>query len=34
MEDSSQVTLQFFETFKNCMALLWRELVVTIILYV
>ena len=32
MEDSSQVTWQFFETFRNCMTLLWREQVVVIII--
>ena len=32
MEDLSQVTEQFFETSKNCMALLWRGHVVVIII--
>ena len=32
MEDSSQVTWQFFETSKNCMTLLWRVHVVVIII--
>ena len=32
MEDSSQVTWQFFETYKNCMTLLWRGHVVAIII--
>ena len=32
MEDSSQVTWQFFETSKNCMTLLWQGHVVVIII--
>ena len=32
VEDSSQVTWQFFETSKNCMTLLWRGHVVLIII--
>ena len=32
VEDSSQVTLQFFETSKNCITLLWRGHVVVIII--
>ena len=31
MEDSSQVTWQFFETSKNCMTVFWRGHVVVII---
>ena len=32
MEDSSQITRQFFETSKNCMTLLWRWHVVAFII--
>ena len=32
VEDLSQVTWQFFETYKNCMTLLWRGHVVVIII--
>ena len=32
MEDLSQVTWQFFETYKNCMTLFWRGHVISIII--